>query len=113
MGKELRKNLRISCSIPVLLRFVSRTPQEGWGTIYDISLGGIKLETRFHLEVGENIFLSFILGDNFIFENTRGRIIRIEEKDGYFTCGIEFDHIVDKNHLKEGLYSILDAGTQK
>ena len=108
MTKESRRNLRISCSIPVLLRFVSREPAEGWGTIYDISMGGIKLETRSPISDGETIFLSFVLGGDYVFENTRGKVVRVLEQNGYFIAGIEFYLLMDRNHLREGLLSMLE-----
>jgi c-di-GMP-binding flagellar brake protein YcgR len=111
MPQESRRNLRISCSLPVLLRFVSKTPEEGWGTIYDISLGGIKLETKNRLGVGESFFMSFIIGDNYNFENTKGRVVRVDEVDGFYTCGVEFDLSIDKTHLRDALFGILDVET--
>jgi hypothetical protein len=111
MAQELRRNLRISCSIPVLLRFISRMPEEGWGMIYDISLGGIKLSTRSQLDTAESLFLSFIIGSDFNFENIKGKIMRADEDEGYFTYGIEFDSSVDKVHLRDALFTIFDVET--
>jgi c-di-GMP-binding flagellar brake protein YcgR len=108
MTKERRRNLRISCSIPVLLRFPARDQREGWGTLYDISLGGIKMETRMPLVSGESIFLSFVVGDNYVFENTRGKIVRVVAQEGYYIAGVEFSLVVDRDHLKEGLHSLLE-----
>lgn len=109
MTKESRKNLRISCSVPVLIRVTNGEPSEGWGIIYDISVGGIKLETRRELEGKGTVFLSFTLGQNFIFENTRGTVVRVTGSEGYFTAGIEFDLVIDKNHMKDALVSMIEG----
>lgn len=111
MTKELRKSLRISCSVPVLVRFPARDQREGWGTLYDISLGGIKMETRTPLMPGETIFLSFILGDNYVFENTRGKVVRVVMQNGYYTAGVEFYLVVDREHLRNGMHSLLEMET--
>lgn len=108
MTKEYRKSLRMSCSVPVILRFIARETRESWGTIYDISLGGLKLETRMPLTNGEMLFLSFVLGDNYLFENTRGTVVRVSSHDGYFTAGIQFSLPIDRTHLRDGLHSLLD-----
>ncbi|MHB9155398.1 MAG: PilZ domain-containing protein [Endomicrobiales bacterium] len=109
MSREYRKNVRISCSVPVLLRFTSGEPTESWGIIYDISLGGIKLETRRLLRAGEPVFLSFGLGEAFLFENTRGTVIRVSGMEGYYMVGIKFDLVVDRNHLRDGLFSMIET----
>ncbi|MFH1368725.1 MAG: PilZ domain-containing protein [Elusimicrobiota bacterium] len=109
MTKENRRSLRISCSVPVLVRVTKGEPAEAWGIIYDISLVGIKLETRKELENKETVFLSFTLGQNFIFENARGTVVRVSKNAGYSMVGIEFDLAVDKNHLKDALVSLIEG----
>ena len=109
MTIEQRRCMRISCSVPVLLRLTNGEPAESWGVIYDISLVGIKLETRRELEKNDTIFVSFELVNNFIFENTRGKVVRLFRSGGYLTIGVEFDNIIDKNHLKDALHSMLEG----
>ena len=109
MTIEQRRSMRISCSVPMLIRVTSGEPAEAWGIIYDISLVGIKLETRRELEKGETIFVSFELANNYIFENTRGKVVRVSKYGGYLTVGLEFDLIIDKNHLKDALHSMLEG----
>lgn len=101
--------MRISCSVPVLIRVTSGEPAEAWGIIYDISLVGIKIETRRELEKNDAVFVSFELANNFIFENTKGKVVRSSEYEGYYTIGLEFDNILDKNHLKDALHSMLEG----
>lgn len=109
MGKEARKTIRISCSIPALLRFPSGSIQDGWGVIYDISLGGIKLETRSPISKGDIVYVSFNVSDNLIFENMRGRAVRVLQEGVYFVVGVEFDLAIDKNHLKEGIRTLTEG----
>lgn len=109
MTIENRRNLRISCSVPVLLRVPKGEPAESWGIIFDISVGGIKLETRKQLESREPVFLSFTLGRNFIFENARGTVMRVTKNAGYYMIGIEFDLLVDKNHLRDALVALIEG----
>lgn len=109
MTIEQRRSMRLSCSVPVLLRVTNGEPAESWGVIYDISLVGIKLETRREFEKNDTVFVSFVLANDFIFENTRGKIVRLSASGGYLTLGVEFDNIIDKNHLKDALHTMLEG----
>jgi len=90
-------------NIPVLLRSKSSRISDGWGIIRDISLGGIGFETRMPIKEGQTIHVSFTLADNFSFANTKGTIRRAIREGIYYVCGIEFDLLVDREHLQDAL----------
>lgn len=98
-----RKHTRISCNIPVLLRVPGGNPPEGWGTILDISLGGIRVETRYPLSVNQEVFVTFNFSENFSFVNTKARVCRLTLRGIYFIAGMEFTGLVDQKHLKDAL----------
>lgn len=115
-----RKYARISCFLPslirspVLLQFKNgEKPSDGWGVIHDISLGGIKIETRTELEKGQTIFISFSLSDNFKFANTKGIVTRTVKDGIYYTYGIKFESVVDQEHLKNAIEEILYLKPEK
>ncbi len=107
MTKEYRSNIRFSASIPVLMRFYERENFEGWGVIYDVSLGGLQIETRFPVRDNELIHLSFTLGTDHVFEHALGKVMHVSSRNGYYVAGIRFGTAVDKEQLRDGLYNIL------
>ena len=110
MSLDLRKNSRVSCSIPALFRFPGEEPAESWGIVYDLSLGGAKVETRRSLRIGETVYVTFAVGEMLKFENIRTRVVWIVQKKGYFLAGVEFDATVDRNYLFEAIKYIIGTG---
>lgn len=108
-----RKHARISCYIPVLIRVPGKIPQEGWGIIRDISLGGLRLETRYPLVVGETIYTTFSFSQNFSFVNTRSKVLRIGKSGVYNICGLEFEMLVDREHLRNAFEEYLELQTKE
>jgi len=107
MTKEYRRNIRFSASIPVLMRFYERDNKEGWGVIYDVSLGGLQIETRIPLRDRELIYLSFTLGNDYEFVDALGQIAHVSSRNGYCVAGVKFGTAIDKDQLRDGLYNIL------
>jgi len=98
-----RKHERISCFIPILLRFLGNSPQDGWGIILDISLGGLKIETRTPISDGQVVFISFSIADDFNFVNAKCMSRRTVQNGIYYTSGIRFANSIDKHHLLSAL----------
>ncbi len=108
-----RKHARISCYIPVLIRAPGKTPQEGWGIIRDISLGGIRLETRYPLVIGDTFYVTFAFSQNFSFVNTKSKVRRVGKSGVYNICGIEFESLVDIEHLHNALEEYIELQTKE
>ena len=94
---------RVSCYIPILFRFIESTPKDGWGVILDISLGGIKAETRTAVTEGQTVFVTFALSEEFNFVNAKCRVQRTVQDGIYYICGIKFSDSMDKQHLHNAL----------
>ncbi|MBN1621428.1 MAG: PilZ domain-containing protein [Endomicrobiales bacterium] len=105
---NLRRNYRIDCSIPVLLFCPAREKQESWGVIYNISMGGVKIETPLLLDKNEEVFLSFMVGKKFHFKRVRGTVIRVLLRGHTYEVGIKFDSIENKQLMIEAIQSIED-----
>jgi hypothetical protein len=113
--KEWRRRFsRITCykppllAIPILLHFGPDKHNDGWGIIHDISLGGIGIETRMPVKPGQVVYASFTIAENYTFANAKG-IIRRAIGDGlYHTCGVEFELLVDREHLEDALAALAD-----
>jgi hypothetical protein len=103
---ESRRNLRISCSVPALLYTPESKPQESWGVIFDISLGGVKIETPRYLKRGENVFLSFVVGRKYHFKKMKGSILRVLLKGHTYEIGIKFDDMYNKEYMAQAIRSI-------
>ncbi|HBU70273.1 MAG TPA: hypothetical protein DEE98_07840 [Elusimicrobia bacterium] len=115
-----RKYARISCFLPTLIRFPlvfeyhsEKGLSDGWGVIHDISLGGIKFESRELLNKGQKVFISFTISNNFIFTNAPGIITRIIKNGIYYTYGIQFESLVDQQHLKDALEDYFITNKEK
>ncbi|MDI6757113.1 MAG: PilZ domain-containing protein [Endomicrobiia bacterium] len=108
-----RKHARISCYIPVLIRAPSKTPQESWGVIRDVSLGGLRLETRYPLLSGDSVYATFSFSQNFSFVNTKSKIRRVAKSGVYNICGMEFESLVDVEHLHNALEEYIETQTKE
>ncbi len=104
-----RKHARISCYIPVLIRVPQKTPQEGWGIIRDVSLGGLRIETRYPLVMGDTIYVTFSFSQNFSFVNTKSKVKRCVKSGVYNICGVEFESLVDVEHLHNALEEYIET----
>jgi hypothetical protein len=98
-----RQYERISCYIPILFRFIESNPKDGWGVIHDISLGGIKAETRTVVKEGQTVYISFSISEEFNFVNAKCLIQRTVQDGIYYICGIKFTDSIDKQHLHNAL----------
>ena len=98
-----RQYERISCYIPILLRFIDTNPKDGWGLILDISLGGMKIETRSPVSDGQVVFISFSISEDFNFVNAKCLVKRVMQDGIYYTCGLRFLDSIDKQHLYNAL----------
>ena len=107
MTKESRSNIRFSVSIPVMLRFYERENLEGWGVIYDVSLGGLLIETLFPMHDRELVYLSFTLGNDYEFADVLGIAAHVSSRNGYCVAGVKFGTAKYKTQLRDGLYNIL------
>ena len=111
-----RKHKRISCFVPSLLNIAviikkqaNEKLEDNWGIIHNLSLGGLKIETRTPVRVGERVSLSFSISNNFTFVNAVGIVKRVEFEDYYYTCGIEFESLVDRKHLQDALIFLAES----
>jgi c-di-GMP-binding flagellar brake protein YcgR len=108
MKEWRRKYSRIKCNrypqmnIPILLHFRPDRP-DGWGIIQDISLGGIGVETRTPVKIGQTVYVSFLIAESFSFANTKGTIRRALKEGIYYICGVEFESLIDRQHLQDAL----------
>lgn len=105
-----RKYARMACFLPsyinysVLISMKSGNANlDGWGVVQDISMGGIKIETRTPIQKGQTVFVSFSIDNNFTFTNTKCIVKRVAQSGIYYICGLEFVNLVDKQHLKDAL----------
>ena len=120
MKEWRRKHPRVKCFFPppssiAVLMHLQNTPikDDSWGTIIDISVGGIGIETRTPVKVGQTLYLTFSISQNFTFANTKGVIRRFTLNDIYYTCGIEFDLLVDKQHLEDAIAYLAEVEQQQ
>lgn len=105
-----RRYIRMACFLPsymnysVLIHYQSgQKLGDGWGVIQDISMGGVRIETRTPLAQGQEIFLSFTIAENFSFSNVRCIVKRMSKDGLYYQCGLEFVSVTDREHLKDAL----------
>jgi uncharacterized protein (TIGR02266 family) len=71
--EDQRKHPRVACSIPVDYTTKTRSFE---GFIHDISKGGVFIETRAHLEVGETIKITFTSPNKSTPVKISGRVVR-------------------------------------
>jgi hypothetical protein len=113
MTKEHRRNTRISCSIPVLLKFKGTVDFESWGVIFDVSLGGFKFETMSRVSENDETLLSFKLGDGCEFEDMRGKVAHVSPRRGYYVVGIAFrEGDIDRERLRAGLFMLVRSDAE-
>jgi hypothetical protein len=98
-----RRNSRISCSIPVLLQIPDSNVFESWGIIFDISQGGVKIETPTELSRNQLIYLSFVVGNKYYFKNVQGLVIRVLLEGHSYLMGIKFESVKDKELLDSAI----------
>jgi hypothetical protein len=105
-----RKYIRMTCFLPsymnysVLIHYQSgQKLGDGWGVIQDISMGGIRIETRTPFQPGQEVFMSFSISENFVFTNVRCAVKRVVKDGLYYLCGLEFVNVTDREHLKDAL----------
>lgn len=114
MKEWRRKYSRIKCYnppaqvMPILLHFGSERHADGWGVIQDISLGGIGVETRSPVRKGQTVYVTFSIADNFTFASAKAVIRRVIDGKLYRVCGIEFESLVDRQHLEEALAALAE-----
>lgn len=95
--------------LPCGIRFAEGYPQEGWGRIRNISLGGLELESHFTLKNAQKLYLTFsIEGWAFVFENVPARVVRAKNFSGVWSAGISFEDELDKEHLREALVFLMN-----
>lgn len=109
-----RKYTRMACFLPSYINYsvlinvkTDNKNLDGWGVVQDISMGGIKIETRVPLRKGQVIFISFTIGENFNFVNTKCVVKRIFQDGIYYICGLEFVSLSDRQHLKDALADMI------
>ena len=108
--QDYRKYARIKVLIPCAIRVAQTNPSDAWGHIHDISVGGVELHTYFPVVKGQTLFLTFSVDEMFTFAHAKCTVLRLREDQGYLFAGISFDEVVDKNHLRDALQSLLDKG---
>lgn len=104
---DMRSGPRLSSSLPVLLRFPDADPPDGWGRIQDLSLTGVKLETRWPLKAGQAVYVTFEAQNEMRLENLRARVVRVAWEEGYYVAGLAFDETVDQAYLREALILLM------
>ncbi|HOW29010.1 MAG TPA: PilZ domain-containing protein [Elusimicrobiota bacterium] len=100
---EGRISPRLSTSLPVLLQFPESDVPEGWGRILDLSMSGVRVETRWNLKIGQVVYITFVPQSEMRLDNLRARVVRFTWEDGYFVGGLVFDESVDQAYLREVL----------
>lgn len=106
-GVDMRSGPRLAASLPVVLRFPDTNPPDGWGRILDLSLTGMKLETRWPLKVGQAVYVTFEPQNQTRLENLRARVVRVTWEEGYYVAGVAFDESVDQAYLREALILLM------
>ena len=94
-----RRDNRIKCSIPVLLQIPDASVLESWGVIFDISQGGVRIETPTELYRNQIIYLSFVIGKKYHFKKFQGLVIRVLLEGHSYLVGIKFESVKDKELL--------------
>lgn len=110
MATERRKSPRISTFLPASIICSGKPNLKSWGTILDVSIGGIALETRLPLEKEQKIYVSFKFGDNFEFRNIAATVKRVSQRESYYRAGLELDKQVDKRHLVNAITNYFESG---
>jgi len=105
--RDLRVGPRLATSLAVALRFPDAEPGEGWGRLIDLSIGGVKMETRWPLKIGQSLYLTFVPHHEMRLENLRARVLRVNWEEGYYVAGLAFDESVDQTYLKEALVVLM------
>lgn len=106
-GVESRSAPRVAVSLPVALRFPDGEPAEGWGRILDLSVAGVRLESRFPHRVGQSVQLTFFPVSKVALQNLPAKVVRVSWESGYYVAGLAFDPAVDKGHLKLALMTLI------
>ncbi|MBI4054893.1 MAG: PilZ domain-containing protein [Elusimicrobia bacterium] len=102
-----RRVVRLSQWIPLLITYPERELQDSWGHLLDLSLFGARFQTRAPLKRGQEIFLSFSIGENF-FQKIRSRTVRARrDAEGYWLAGAEFLEPPEKKRLKDVLVRLV------
>lgn len=104
---DVRAAPRLSTSLPVALQFAEAAPSQGWGRILDLSMSGVRLETRWPLKVGQAVYLTFEPQNEVRLENLRARVVRLMWEEGYYVAGLAFDETVDQAYLREALILLM------
>lgn len=106
---ERRRHPRLSTIVPAVLKYQGTSQPDGWGLIYDISMGGLEFETRMQVKKGQNIYISFKISDNFDFKNIPAKIVRVESWEKYNFVGLEFNDRIDRRHLADAMAHYLET----
>ena len=107
---QQRRYPRIMTYLAVALRFPDVEPAEGWGWILDLSGNGVRVETRSPLRVGQGIYVSFQVSDQYVFENLRAEAVRVAWDMGYHIAALAFDETVDFDYVAEAVRFIASQG---
>jgi len=93
MAEDRRKNERIQTHNLLYLCIKENDDliQQGMGRTLNISEGGIRLETNFHIDSQKSVFLSIAFEDNIAELN--GRIAYYIKKNDRYEFGIQFEDI--------------------
>ena len=101
-----RRSLRVDCSVPVMLQIPGSKITESWGVIYDISHGGVRIETPTLLDRNQNIILSFVVAKKYHFKNLNGIVVRVLLEGHSYMVGIKFETVKDKKLLDDAIRSL-------
>jgi c-di-GMP-binding flagellar brake protein YcgR len=104
--KEKRKHARFQVSCPISFIFFDKLRI---GETADISLGGMKIQSRYLLFTGETYDFTVVMDGRAI--SPKGKVVYLENHPEYsYGAGVSFVHISEDHHSQ--LSSFLSAKTQ-
>ena len=110
MSHQKRHFARIQWLIPCRYK-ISMGPVQGeihgWGMIRNVSVRGAEMATRFPVQVGRKILLSFQVGRDNRFDDLPAKIIQIRKNGVYRFCGMDFGEKVDYAVLHKALKTLM------
>jgi hypothetical protein len=107
---DFRDGPRLATSLPVAFHFPESDPSAGWGRILNLSVGGLKVETRWPLRIGQSVYVTFVPRSEMRLDNLRAKVVRLSWEEGYYEGALEFDNSVDRAYLQEAIQALLNKG---
>lgn len=102
--------MRVQHPLAVPVKFVfeaAESREDGWGRLLRLHPRGGRVSTRFRLEPGDRVFLSFEAAGE-AFDEVRSKVERAErDEDGYFSADIRLQDEVHVRRLGAALRGLV------